>query len=50
MPTMTASEWFSGKDKGAKIISLQPEGMECRKIFFLFYSFMFNMEFTIFTL
>lgn len=27
--TMTASEWFAGKDKPAKFISLQPEGMEC---------------------
>lgn len=42
---MTSNEWFSIKDKKARKISLQPEGMECRKcsdcfFFLLFFSFL----------
>lgn len=35
--TMTANEWFSGKDKISKFISLQPEGMECCEFFWNFF-------------
>lgn len=31
IPTLSASDWFNCRDKKVKKISLQPEGMECRK-------------------
>lgn len=31
IPTLSASDWLDCRDKKVKKISLQPEGMECRK-------------------
>ena len=35
IPTLTPSDWFNCRDKKVKKISLQPEGMECCKFFFI---------------